>query len=342
MKLDTLDLKASLAAVIKEGNPKFDIALAPNIVLGTPTALTGDVRNTSMKIYIDSDIAYGSLPLKYDRLNLTNLLSKFGSVNKTPYIKVFYPEGTVVKISDVISQLRAIFNLQLTLGTGYEDLTDASITIPAKGSYVDVTLTVPSKSIRCIPSSTLVLRFINNGKTLSNTLAVRYINPIVGLNTPKCLNLPTSNGIPAIDVTGTVKELPALKFRYMNFTDILGGRGGDAVLDSVRVSGAFWNHSLKQSIFDAINARLAVLGFPLIINRRLGTSVPSAGGFNQDSQAVNAAIEYYNTYLRKLTSALPAQLVDSAYTYCMVITQAQGGMIETSTCYAHDYFLQFK
>lgn len=342
MKLDTLDLKASLAAVIHEKNPKFDVKLAPSIILGTPAVNSDGVSNTSMKIYVDSDTAYGGLSLKYNRLDLTKLLSSFGSTTKVPYIKVFYPQGTVVKLSDIIAQLRAIFNIQLALGTGYEDISDATITMPTKGGYVDVPVTVPANSLRCIPGSTLVLRFINNGASLNSTLAVRNINPIVGLNAAGTLNLPTSNNIPAINVTGTVKELPALKFRYMNFSDIIGGLTGDAIFDSVRVTANNWDHSIKQTIFDALNARLATLGFPLIVNRKIGSAVASAAGYNQDTQAASAAVEFYTTTVRKTTASLPAQLVDPNYTYCMVITLAQGGMLETSSCYAHDYFLQFK
>ena len=342
MKLDTLDLKASLAAVIKEGNPKFDMATAPSIILATPTALTGDVRNTSIKLYIDREGVYGYLSLKYDRLDLPKLLSSFGGVTRVPSIVVFYEPGTVVKISDVIAQLRAIFNIQFTLGTEYEDLTDGSVTIPAKGQTVDITLAIPSKSIRCIPGKSLTLRFANRGRSINETLASRNFNPIVGANTENCLNLASGYGIPLINVNGPVKELPALKFRYMNFTDILGGLSATSIVESIRVGDKNWDHYLKQSIFDAINARLTGLGFPVLANRKLVSNMISAAGYQSDSQAPEAATEFFNNTLRKNTANLPAQYVDTTNPYCLLITMAMGGMVETATSYAHDYFLQFK
>ena len=342
MKLDTLDIKASIAGAIKEGNPDFDVSLAPNITIGTPTALTGDVRNTSLKLYFDGENAYGSLQLKYDRVDLPGLLGKFGALNRVPMIMVFYPAGTVVKISDIIAQLRAIFNIQLTLGTGFEDLTDASVTIPTKGSTVDITLTVPSKSVRCQPGKNLVLRFANRGVSINGTLAVRNFTPIISATTANCLNLPTGNGIPAIDVTGTVKELPALKLRYLNFSDILGGLAPTAIVESVRVGDKIWDHYLKQTIFDSINARLSGLGFPLLASRKLVAGMLSPAGYQTDSWALEAATEFHNNVLRKSTAAYPAQFIDPSFTYGLLITKAQGGMVETATCYAHDYFLQFK
>ena len=328
MLFTSTDPKDDLIGIIKAKNPAVTQPTEAFNVLSV-RSLTGS-PNTAVMLSVSAEYgAQGRFEVTFDRTDLSELYNKFPSGNRVPTFRMFGNPGDRITFSNIIDQVNQFLGTNLKMTGQLQDLVDKQFVLPAKDSHINVEILASDKSVRLTPGTKLELLIVANGAVLTSAFVNRSLNPIVNASGKIAYN-----GL-LID-PATPKELPSFKLMYMDFTAININNGGmlTAVVSAYSGSAVYYDIYLKQSVFDAVNAKLVAGGLSPLKNRRVAADILS---WSKDPVEACSRIPKSVNH----PSLANLSIINRNFTHVIPVPIVYGGQTEGPTSYATDYYLHY-
>ena len=302
---------STIVDFLKQHNPAFkptDIAgVGPTKV----SVLTGDVANSSMSFMMDPLAGYtGSMVVKYNRLDLSKALNKFGAITRYPTVRIFGNPGTASTVYGVIDQINNALGIKLNTSGNYRDIDDTAFTIPNKNTSVQIAINtnpggvngVPPFSLQLLPGTACLVNLFNQGYVLGGAAAQRNTNPFVNSSAGLAWKHPTANAL------ANVQKTKALPLFNEDFSNIFSAYTASNIVTAVAGASNTVNFTLTSAFRTAINTRLTAAGVPLI----------NTWVYNVHWSIADTAAEYYAARVF-YTAGLTDVRVNKAFNSVMIL-----------------------
>ena len=331
MLFTSTDPKDDLIGIIKAKNPAVTQPTEAFNVLSV-RSLSGS-PNTAITLSANPEYgAQGRFEVTFDRADLSELYNKFPSGNRAPTFRMFGNPGDVITFSNIIDQVNQFLGTNLKMTGQLQDLVDKQFVLPAKDSHINVEILASDKSVRLTPGTKLELLIVANGAVLTSAFVNRSLNPIVNASGKIAYSSLLID--PAVP-----KELPSFKLMFMDFTVININNVSD-LFTSVKVgeagdnSIAWYDVHLKQSVFDAVNAKLVAAGLSPLKNTKVAARIARYRDNPVDPRS-RIPKSVNDPSLASLS------IINRNFTHVIPVPIVYGGQTEGPTSYATDYYLHY-